>query len=206
MKPVTRMEMLFDAIAKCDPVDFKPENRMEAWLCKLSEPPSWNDLSDKPIQEVGGLTIASDGNAEGLDNIFGSFYKVSDLAPTLEDFANGCTVQTSFGEIYTYTQEYISDYSYDIFGCNVTNITVQGNFFVIFPEDASHPSGITVKKGTYFCDTDGFAHTLTIHGKNVLSRELLPKASAVADVTAAPTAENFNALLASLRAAGYLSE
>ena len=34
----------------------------------------------------------------------------------------------------------------------------------------------------------------------------LPKAAAVADATDAPTAENFNALLASLRAAGYLSE
>ena len=34
----------------------------------------------------------------------------------------------------------------------------------------------------------------------------LPKAAAVADVTEAPTAEQFNALLASLRAAGYLAE
>jgi hypothetical protein len=39
-----------------------------------------------------------------------------------------------------------------------------------------------------------------------IDAKFLPKAEAVADVTAAPTAENFNALLASLRAAGYLSE
>lgn len=39
-----------------------------------------------------------------------------------------------------------------------------------------------------------------------LDEKYLPKAEAVADATDAPTAEDFNALLASLRAAGYLAE
>jgi len=41
---------------------------------------------------------------------------------------------------------------------------------------------------------------------NKLPAEFLPQAAPVADVTAAPTAEDFNALLASLRAAGYLAQ
>lgn len=39
-----------------------------------------------------------------------------------------------------------------------------------------------------------------------LDSDYLPKATAIADVTDAPTAEQFNALLASLRNAGYLAE
>lgn len=40
---------------------------------------------------------------------------------------------------------------------------------------------------------------------STIDPKFIPKASAVADVTAAPTADEFNALLASLRAAGYLA-
>lgn len=43
-------------------------------------------------------------------------------------------------------------------------------------------------------------------GVKTLDPKYLPKADAVADVSAAPTAEEFNALLAALREAGYLAE
>jgi hypothetical protein len=41
---------------------------------------------------------------------------------------------------------------------------------------------------------------------NTIDQKYLPKAASIADVTTVPTAEEFNALLASLRAAGYLAE
>lgn len=46
---------------------------------------------------------------------------------------------------------------------------------------------------------------LNIAQVKMIDSIMLPKAAAVADVTEAPTAEEFNALLASLRAAGYLA-
>jgi len=53
------------------------------------------------------------------------------------------------------------------------------------------------------------SHRISIYTETssikTLDEIYLPKAAAVSDVTAAPTAENFNALLASLRAAGYLA-
>lgn len=216
MKPVTRMEMLFDAIAKCDPVDFKPENRMEAWLCKLSEPPSWNDLSDKPIQEVGGLTVVFDGNIEGLSVVGNTFYKLSDIAPTMDDFANGVTVSvhhnreyidTPENETYEFKKEDLIEI--DFFNLGVTNIQPKkGPYFLVFPEDTVFHDNTEIKKGLYFLNDPNSSTCISvaINAKEIINPNYLPKAAAVADVTEAPTAENFNALLASLRAAGYLSE
>lgn len=77
---------------------------------------SWNDLTDKPFGEetvVLGDTLAWDGNTEGLTNVLGVFYKISEQVPTIEDFANGCTVkfftpEGEFEEAYT-AESFVED-------------------------------------------------------------------------------------------------
>lgn len=61
--------------------------------------------------------------------------------------------------------------------------------------------------------TEGWTKTAGLHtieitkvNRKLLDAKFLPKATAITDVTAAPTAEDFNALLAALRAAGYMTE
>ena len=52
---------------------------------------SWDDLTDRPFGEYTayGDTLTWDGNTEGLYNVLGMFYKVSDAIPTLADLQNG---------------------------------------------------------------------------------------------------------------------
>lgn len=60
---------------------------------------SWNDLKDKPFGEVMGDTLYFDGNTDGLVDIGGMFYKVSDVVLTMDDLANGGTyTQSNFGD------------------------------------------------------------------------------------------------------------
>lgn len=60
-----------------------------------------------------------------------------------------------------------------------------------------------------FSDTTATSHTIRIFQRigeegYTVKKEYLPKIAAIADVTEAPTAEQFNALLAALREAGYM--
>ena len=48
-------------------------------------------------------------------------------------------------------------------------------------------------------------YVLTANGDNTADFKPLPQGAAVADVTAAPTKEQFNALLAALRTAGVIA-
>lgn len=68
--------------------------KVKAWI--QSGGVKWDHVSDKPFVKVGGDTLTWDGNTEGLvtlDIETGSlYYRVSDVAPSLEDFANGVTV------------------------------------------------------------------------------------------------------------------
>ncbi len=58
-------------------------------------PVSWDDVTDKPVVIEGGDTLTWDGNTEGLVVAGDVFYKVSDVTPSLADFANGGTVCTN---------------------------------------------------------------------------------------------------------------
>lgn len=62
---------------------------------------SWNDLTDKPFGEVTtrveGDTLTWDGNKDGLVNVMGMIYKISDNVLTADDVQNGATVTTSDG-------------------------------------------------------------------------------------------------------------
>lgn len=79
---------------------------------------SWNDLEDRPFGEMYGDTltinwepIINDLYAGNVDNyviVADNFIKMSDATPTLEDFANGCTVVAE-GETYTFNAEELRD-------------------------------------------------------------------------------------------------
>lgn len=89
----------FIVIAQDKPAGYK---FIDNTFCEPAAPSSgggvscWNDIPDKPFVKVGGDTLTWDGNTEGLVTLdigTGSlYYRVSDVAPSLEDFANGVTV------------------------------------------------------------------------------------------------------------------
>lgn len=90
-------------------------------------------------------------------------------------------------------------------------IAYQNDFLISLPSGLPFEVGDCPEDG--FCDiipSDGAEHTVTIMGQSStvipMSKEYLPKAIAIADLTEAPTAADFNNLLAALRAAGYMAE
>ena len=66
---------------------------------------SWNILKDRPFGEIANDTLNWDGNTEGLHSLMGMVYKVSDIVPTLEDFAKGGKVVYSNGEIIEFKSD-----------------------------------------------------------------------------------------------------
>lgn len=71
---------------------------------------SWNDLTDKPFGEttVMGDTLTWDGNTDGLSNVLGLFYKVSDAIPTLADLQQGGRIIFS-GRVMPFTASNVMD-------------------------------------------------------------------------------------------------
>ena len=89
-------------------------------------------------------------------------------------------------------------------------IAYQNDYLISLP--SSLPFKVNDCPEDGFCDiipSDGATHTITIMAQSStivpMSKDYLPKATAVADVTAAPTMEDFNNLLTVLRNAGYLA-
>lgn len=123
---------------------------------------SWNDLDDKPFGEetTYGDTLTWDGNTEGLTNIAGVFFKISDSTPTLSDISNGGVIIFNDGAEQTFDSGEETD------KC----IMVSNNVVVIALEDnASLPNGLTVaEKGVYFMATPEapYVTSLTINGYN----------------------------------------
>lgn len=101
-----------------------------------------------------------------------------------------------------YTFDRVSEGFYFHYGKDAYN---SGESPIYFQSNATMDSG-----GIYVKD-DGEAHevTYTVYQKVseviTLDEKYIPKAAAVSDVTAAPTAEEFNALLAALRNAGLMA-
>ena len=56
-------------------------------------------LKNKPFGDFPGDTLSWDGNPEGKVIIGDFLCKVSDVVPTLDDFANGATLKTLIGDI-----------------------------------------------------------------------------------------------------------
>ena len=138
---------------------------------------SWNDLNDKPFETVYAYNISSDGNEEGLLSYMG-FYKVSDLVPSIEDFANGFIFKAAHDSVEQfYTKDDVS--VGDMFwGASAIKFK-EGPYFAVVQEDATSSNGqTTLTKGVYFMSTMGFAHTLKIGGVDIIHDECISDAIA----------------------------
>lgn len=168
---------------------------------------SWNDLPDKPFGEETVEKVI-------LDNVSTSGGPANDVEEGYGD-EHGVLRASEMVPGDTYIA-IVDGIEYRDVCREVADETSDGGVGVeVFPAFASEE--IPVSLGSYgnnvyisFYPNDMQSRTVTlIHlAKEVttLDPKFLPKADAVADVSAAPTAEEFNALLAALREAGYLAE
>lgn len=122
-------------------------------------------IKNKPFGDIptGGDTLYWDGNTEGLANIEGVFFRVSDAVPTKEDFLNGCSVAMTYGsqmiQITITSEEVQSGFSED--GLYF------GEIFQIVPHDNyTDEFGTIEKKGVYLVREESGAYlcSLTIPG------------------------------------------
>lgn len=183
------------------------------FLVKQGDKAEWGVPEGYPYKESNKTVIEWDGNAEGLETFGGDYYKVSDKVFTEAELIG------SVASIYNYTTgtrdvELTDNLVSDGGGGTVTVITDGGNVPSIISSD-----GTSITAGTYFLLQDDSYIAKLIYGAETthpISSDFLPlatpttagamkQAAAVANVTAAPTAEEFNALLKSLRDAGILA-
>ena len=136
---------------------------------------SWNDLEDKPFGETddGGDTLTWDGNTEGrvCVDLTGDgnalLVHISDVIPTVEDFANGATISAGTNTINIVGTAVIGDVSAMLgedgspYGwvANTDGATSEGMFptlpkaGVYFPwiqNVSSHPMSLTIPNYTGF--------------------------------------------------------
>jgi hypothetical protein len=72
--------------------DIKANADALAELAPVAKTGSWNDLVDRPTNIEEGLYIQGPDSTSGVFFSMG-LYKISDQAPAIEDFVNGCTVK-----------------------------------------------------------------------------------------------------------------
>lgn len=145
MKAQNRKEIFLKALANGKEPNIKPLTREEVLLAKQAKresestggggASSWNDL--EPFETVGGDTLTWDGNTEGLETDDGQFYKVTDIAPSIEAFANGGSVTVNTGDILPFTSAEITEFDagftvgeYALIGANFGTrlLAVGGNY------------------------------------------------------------------------------
>lgn len=180
---------------------------------------SWNDIKDKPfytepnfvdIPNIGTYTGTNDSTAQ---SVF-SFYK--------ESLSNGKWYQVVLNEKKYKCKAYTdADYTEFLGNISLYPDTVsykEGDDASLFAEYSTYPFLVVVPsgQGTYpmgdvYFDSSITDFTITMLVEDGTTSEyldpaFLPKTTPISDVTATPTAEQFNALLAALRAAGYMAE
>jgi hypothetical protein len=134
---------------------------------------SWNDLTEKPTEFVGGITINGPESTDGLE-FYSSFYKVSDFVPTIDYFENGFkfkAINEQEEKSYTVNDLIVGD----MFWPGSTAIRLNPSpYFIVMLQDTTSPGGSpTISKGIYFMKTSSIAHTLTINGKEVIRKDYL---------------------------------
>lgn len=166
---------------------------------------TWDELEGKPFGEESvsyGPPVADD-SIDHFDCFGATYYKVSDDLPTPDELNNYFTYTPDGTITMNGASVGKSGYSDD----TVFHDTMAG-YIVVCYDTTITPNGgdaITVpSKGVYM--NPNYQWVIKSETTKTLDPKWLPSAAAVADVTAAPTADEFNALLASLRAAGYLAE
>lgn len=129
-------------------------------LSKL--PPSWNDLTDKPFGETEEtvsetLNITWDGNTEGLVNVQGALYKVSDVVvANIEDVKNLAIKMSSQEDEFSVADSWDNMVAQG----TVTDDCVYSDGFAVARKDGAtlSVSGLTLvfpEKGVYFQRVEG---------------------------------------------------
>lgn len=120
---------------------------------------TWAGLPDKPVVMVGKPdTLTWDGNTEGKEDIEGVLFKVSNAVPSLEDLANGYTVQLSTGEVITNNDIPVEEDGF--------MIRIGGEFAIIVTEDGEFT------KGVYLINAEGmYCSSITIPGYTGFAHE-----------------------------------
>ena len=175
-------------VSRIDRMDFVQldESYIPSTIARVDQIPehTWNTLRDKPFGEET-TTVYEGELGSGYD------FEIVDSYGT-RYHPNGATLRFTFSDGTSQTvdgeQEYASSPS--IYNDGDLSVTIDPNNQSVV---ASVPNDLTIVK----------IEEVEI---DTLDKKFIPKATAIADVTEAPTAEQFNALLASLRAAGYLAE
>lgn len=158
---------------------------------------SWNGLPDKPFGEeretiVPETVAESDGDSTGVPQTV--------IPYTLKSGEKYIFVYNGVEKEVT-AQTGMYDEVYIGFG--VDNISQGSAYSVGFITGEDYGDSGDVILGRTVEAGDTFA--LYKNSVKTLDSKFIPKAARVSNVTEAPTAEQFNALLASLRAAGYLA-
>lgn len=181
---------------------------------------SWNDLTDKPFGESGAnIVIEPDFNAfEEFTGLIGNyeFVLVSEVLPTIEQI-NSANVTWHCDDC---GDSGVCNFVIDIQEADLISLSLTGEnecgselqMYIVYNDNVSgeFDTGVTYEfpvRGIY---TDKYPSVLV--DKIVMSpmvktidSKYIPKASHVSNVAEAPTAEDFNALLTSLRNAGYMN-
>ena len=171
----------------------------------------WGYPEGYPYKE-DGVTIEWNGNTEGLFQ-FDFLFKVSDIILSNEEIKRG-TITTS-DQTLSIREGWDNLIQYGMVSEDVVWID---NIVLFIRKDNAVYNGYTMPEhGVYFHKGfDSFTSKFTNEATHPMAAELLPtatktsagtvkQAAAVANVTAAPTAQEFNALLKSLRDAGILA-
>lgn len=192
----------------------------------------WGLPQGYPYKEGGKTVIEWDGNTNGKETFwFGNiskpfnFYKVSDVTVSAGDLLGAASqiYDLSIGRPLNFevTSNLITDYTeYGSIMIMNPEAKQEPNIVVILDSGKMAANGINASEGIYFLSkSDYFINMLTYGSETIhpMATVFLPQATSATHGTvkqmsylpnatgAAPTAEEFNALLKSLRDAGILA-
>lgn len=203
MDALTREEIFLEGIANGEEPNLEPQTRREALLKRIAAAvgvTSWNDLKDKPFsEETEVITLVEEQTVPVSSGGAYAFSEINGVIGNL--FLGDKCIVTCNGVTYETVAEEVSD----DWGGNVLRLSGFGHS-IEYADGVTYISGNwgsgwgCVTRESFTLKVEKVATTI-----HTLDKKFLPKSAAVADAAGeTPTAEEFNALLAALRDAGYL--
>ena len=170
---------------------------------------SWNDLADKPFDSGKGVElvniIVDSNNPNNGTNAYYPVYYLGDFALThqttytvsIDDMVESLVAAEDYWK--TNIAMETSDYKHRFVYVSEPKTNMNIN---------ESPTTLPVKGVYMVCSSEADFHVVIAESGPITTIDpmFLPKAAAIEDLTEAPTASDFNALLTSLRNAGYLAE
>ena len=173
---------------------------------------SWNDIPDRPFYDESHILYEGYPEYEwGYARLpfvirDGVEYAVSVVNDSGSLRSSFCTAVKNGNSIDAEYTDSANEDSFRLF------YAIGDSFTAFYPDGSNFRDGWPDESpdGSYAYTSKvkiqiAFAHDSDI-GVVPINAKYLPKATAIADLTEAPTAEDFNALLISLREAGYLAQ